>query len=151
MICKHRKGPKKGRVRCVQTRSIFEYKDPCDCDFEKDTTRATATQCPANCPHLNLTELAFNRLLQIVQKNHRNGSVQYGPGAALKQAAVEVAIQELDNDKKWFEQAYKFLPSRWESVVQAKGYVPSSVKDVPWGSRIWAKMWQKRHQESLSE
>ena len=146
MVCYHRKGPRKGEVKCVQNRGVYEYKDPCECNFVKENTRETATQCPANCPHLNLTELAFNRLLQIVQRNHRDKSVPYGPGAELKQRAVEHAIHELDNDKAWFRQAYKFLPARWESVVEAKGYVPSNVKDVPWGSRIWAKMWQKRSQ-----
>ena len=40
-------------------------------------------------------------------------------------------IIEFDNDKKWFKEAYKFLPDRWQAVVDADGYVPSSVKDVP--------------------
>ena len=67
--CFYRSGPKKGRLRCEQNRPIFEPCDPCECDFVYETTRQTATQAPANCPHLNLQELAFNQQLQIVQKN----------------------------------------------------------------------------------
>ena len=135
--CFHRKGPKVGQLRCVQNRSVYKPKDPCVCDFEKESTRATATQAPANCPHLNLTELALNQLLNIVKKNHRDKSIPYGPGAKAKKFAVEAAIHELDDDKEWFEQAYKFLPNRWQAVVEANGYVPSTVKGVAWGSRIW--------------
>ena len=135
--CYHRKGPKVGQLKCVQNRPIYQPKDPCECNFEKATTRATATQAPANCPHLNITELAFNQLLYIVKRNHRDKSFPYGPGAALKKLAVEKAIQELDEDKEWFQEAYKFLPNRWKVVVEAKGYVPSTVKGVAWGSRIW--------------
>lgn len=142
--CFHRQGPKIGHLKCVQNRPVYEPANPCLCDFVRESTRATATQAAANCPHLNLQELAFNRLLQIVQKNHRSGSLQYGPGAALKKIAVEAAIKEFDNEKSWFVEAYKFLPYRWQAVVDAEGFVPSNVKGVAWGSRIWRKMWDRR-------
>ena len=141
--CYHRKGPKKGLLKMTQKRAITEPCDPCMCDFTKDTVRQTATQAPANCPHLNLQELAFNQQLQIVQKNHKNRSFPWGPGADLKRKALEAAIIEFDKDKNWFEEAYKFLPDRWQAVVDADGYVPSSVKDVPWGSKIWRKKYKK--------
>ena len=63
----------------------------------------------------------------------------YGPGAEKKRLAVEAAIKELHEDKQWFKNAYENLPNRWRAVVEAKGYVPSTVKGVPWGSRVWAK------------
>ena len=140
--CYHRQGPKKGRLKMTQKRAITEPCDPCECKFTRDTVRQTATQAPANCPHINLQELAFNQQLQIVQKNHRNGSFSWGPGAALKRKALEAAIIEFDQDKQWFKEAYKFLPDRWRAVVQADGYVPSSIKGVLWGSKIWRKKYK---------
>lgn len=141
--CFHRKGSKRGLLKMTQKRAITEPCDPCECNFTKSTLRQTAAQAPSNCPHLNLQELAFNQQLQIVQKNHKNGSFPWGPGADLKRKALEAAIKEFDSDKNWFKEAYKFLPDRWQAVVDAGGYVPSSVKDVPWGSKVWRKKYKK--------
>ena len=140
--CYHRQCLKKGRLKMTQRRPVNEPCDPCQCNFHKDTVRKTATQAPANCPHLSLQELPFNQQLQIVQKNHKNGSFPWGPGADLKRKALEAAIIEFDKDKNWFKEAYKFRPDRWQAVVDANGYVPSSVKDVPWGSKIWRKKYK---------